>query len=837
MNAAPLPVDDVLAQVIAALREQPSAVIHAPTGAGKTTRVPPAILAAGLAGERQVIVVEPRRVAARAAARRMAAESGTRLGDAIGYHVRFDRCAGLATRLIVMTPGILLHSLQVDPYLERAAVVIFDEFHERGLESDLALGLVRLIQQTVRPELRIVAMSATLAAERVAAYLGGCPVIASDGRLFPVEVRYEPRPPTAPWPTAAADAAARLLRLTKGDILVFLPGWQEIRQTARALEATASARDFAVMPLHGDLSPAEQDAVLGRCDRRKVILSTNVAETSLTIDGVTGVVDTGLAREMDYDAGVGLDRLRVVSVSQASADQRVGRAGRTAPGVCIRLWSESSHRARPDHTEPEIRRVDLAGAVLMLLALGERDPLHFPWVEPPSADAVDRALALLNLLEAADGVEITDLGRQLARLPVHPRLGRMLLDGVQLGQPHRVALAAAILAERDPFRRYKTAHRLPSESDLLDRVEVLEQFETAGRLETPLGELDGGAARFVLRARDQLGRAIAGTARFEHSDADEAVLRSLCAAFPDRVCRRRNPGGRKGVMVGGRGVRLDNRSAVTRPTLFLAVDIEAGGDESVVRIASAIERDWLSARHLSKSTDVEFDDASGRLIARRRTRFRDLVVEEVEAPPPAGAAAAQALAEAAMARADRVLPAPDSPAGLFRLRLRCLDSWRPELGLPSLDDAELRELITWLAPSCRSLAELQSADWLGAMRGKLTPEQLRTVDREAPEYLTVPSGRSIALMYEEGRPPVLAVRVQELFGQRETPTVAGGRIPVVLHLLAPNNRPQQVTCDLASFWANTYPVVRKELRARYPKHAWPEDPLHAEPESRSKRKG
>jgi ATP-dependent helicase HrpB len=829
-------VDEVLDAIVSVLRVGPAVVVRAPTGAGKTTRVPPALLDAGLAGHRQVIVVEPRRVAARAAARRMAAERGTRLGDEIGYHVRFDRCAGPSSRLVVMTPGVLLQLVHADPFLERAGVVVFDEFHERGLDGDLALGLARLIQQSVRPELRVVAMSATLAAQRVAEYLGGCPVVASEGRQFPVDVVYEPRAGAAPWPDAAAEAAGRLLRRTDGDLLVFLPGWQEIRQTARALESLATARNLAVMPMHGDLSPAEQDAVLGRSDRRKVILSTNVAETSVTIDGVTGVVDTGLARELSYDAGVGLDRLSVVNVSKASAEQRAGRAGRTAPGICIRLWSESSHRTRPDQTEPEVRRVDLAGSVLLLLALGERDLVRFPWVEPPPADAVTRALTLLRALDAIDGLSVTDVGRQLVRLPVHPRLGRMLLEGSRLGQPGPVALAAALLAERDPFRRLTARPRPASESDVLDRVEALEQFERDGRFETPLGELDGAAARFVLRARDQLYRAVDASGAPPPESRDAAVLRSLVVAFADRVCRRRNPGGRKGVMVGGRGVRLDGRSAVTRPALFVAVDVDAGGDESNVRIASAARREWLPRRELTESLDVEFDEASGRVVARRRTRFGDLVIDDAEAPPPAGAPAARALAAAARARPQRVLPGDDSPAARLRTRVRCLAAWRPDLGLPDLHDDGFLELIDWLAPACRSLGELRDADWLGALRGRLTNDQLRAVDREAPETWVLPSGRTVALAYAVGRPPVLAARIQEMFGLRDTPCVAGGRVPVLLHLLAPNDRPQQVTSDLASFWVNTYPLVRKELRARYPKHAWPDDPLAAEPQSRPRRR-
>ena len=453
LTRLPLPIDPVLPDVVAALRRGPAVVARAPPGAGKTTRVPPALLDAGVAGAGRVVVLEPRRVAARAAARRMAAERGGRLGDEVGYQVRFDRQYGPQTRILVVTPGILLRMLQDDPFLESAGVVVFDEFHERGLESDLALGMVRLVQQTVRPELRVVVMSATLAVEHISAYLGGCPVVEGEGRQYPVEIAYEPRPERLPWPAAAARAAERLLDRTDGDLLVFLPGLQEIRQTAHHLEIGRRERGLAVLPLYGDLPAEQQDAALTPLDRRKIVLATNVAETSVTVEGVAGVVDTGLARTLTFDPGVGLDRLRLTPISRASADQRAGRAGRTRPGVCVRLWSAASHLGRAEQTEPEIRRVDLAGAVLQLMGLGEADVSRFPWLEPPPAATVGQALTLLRRLGAVDEQGVTELGRTLARLPVHPRLARLLVEGPRWGWPDRAALAAALLAERDPFAR------------------------------------------------------------------------------------------------------------------------------------------------------------------------------------------------------------------------------------------------------------------------------------------------------------------------------------------------------------------------------------------------
>ncbi len=845
MTRVPLPIDPVLPELLDALRRQPSAVLRAPTGAGKTTRVPPALLDAGLAGSGRIVILEPRRLAARAAARRMAFERGGRVGDEVGYHVRFDRQCGPLTRILVVTPGILLRMLHDDPFLEATGVVVFDEFHERSLDNDLALGIVRLVQQTVRPELRLVVMSATLAVDAVSAYLGGCPVIASEGRLFPVEVVCEPRPEGRPLHAAVAGAVRRLLDQTPGDLLVFLPGLAEIRQSAHDLEPLARERDLAVMPLHGDLPPEQQDAALLPQSRRKVVLSTNVAETSVTVEGVTGVVDTGLARALVFDPGVGLDRLKLTPISRASADQRAGRAGRTQPGICIRLWSASAHRARPEQTEPEIRRADLTGAVLQLLCLGEKDVLRFPWLEPPREATVSQALALLRRLGAVER-DVTALGRTLARLPVHPRLGRLLVEGQRRGEAERTALAAALLSERDPFPRTlgddSRGQQHATPSDVLDRVEALEELERTGRTSSHLGTLHRSAARFVLRARDQLLRSLRHELRHgrPHSSAnprsDDGVLRAFLAAFPDRLARRRETGSRRGVMVGGRGVRLVESSGVTESELFVCVDVDAGQRETLVRQASAVERDWLPPERVTTAVEVFFDAEAERVSARRRVRFEDLVLDEVQAALPADEEVARVLAAAASARLDRVRPADDSPAGLCLTRVRGLDQWMPELGLPTFDEAEMREVLTWLCHGCRSFDDLRRADWLEALRGRLTHAQRQAVERQAPERLPVPSGSLIALRYEVGRPPVLAVRIQEVFGLRDTPRVAGGRVPVLLHLLAPNHRPQQVTDDLASFWANTYPVVRKDLRARYPKHAWPEDPLTAAPESRPRRK-
>ena len=839
---APLPIDGVLPELIASLREGPAAVLIAPTGAGKTTRVPPALWVAGIGEGRRIVMLEPRRIAARAAARRMAEEGGWTLGREVGYQVRFESRAGPETKILVVTEGILVQRLQADPFLEDVGVVIFDEIHERSLATDLSLAMARRVQREVRPDLRLLAMSATLDPGPVAAFLGGCPTIESRGRLYPVDVRHAERPDDRPLPVQVASGVRRVLGATSGDVLVFLPGVGEIQRSAEALAGLAAEADLAVLPLYGDLPAEKQDEVLRPLDRRKVVLATNVAETSITIDGVTAVVDSGLVRRLRFDPATGLDRLELGKISRASADQRAGRAGRQAPGLCLRLWPAWDHAALPERETPEIARVDLTGPALQLRAWGESDLAAFGWFEAPEPAALSAASLLLRQLGATDEHGVTALGRTLARLPVHPRLGRLLVEGHRLGHTREAALLAALLAERDPFPRAarREGPRRSSRSDLLDRLDALEAFE---RRETS-GEdrLNPGAARFVLRARDQLAdlaRRELGRANGGGMDRDEALLRALLAAYPDRLTRRREPRSPRGVLLGGRGVRLSEESAVLEPALFLSIEVGSGPagpqGEALVRLASAVEPEWLPPERLRTTVDLAFDPERERVIAWKRTRLDDLVLSETEVPPDADAAAGM-LARAAAERLDRALPLDDPEVASFLARARCLHEWMPDLGLPALDEAFLRGLTSILAAGRKSFAELRRAPLLDALRGALSWEQLQALEREVPERLEVPSGSRIRLAYEPGRPPVLAARIQEMFGLAETPRVAASRVPVLLHLLAPNGRPQQVTHDLRSFWENTYPQVRKELAGRYPKHAWPQDPWNARPERRPQRR-
>jgi ATP-dependent helicase HrpB len=840
-----LPIDEVLPQLCEALRERPAAVLRAPTGAGKTTRVPPALLEAGLTGGKALVMLEPRRLAARAAARRIAFERGSEVGGEVGYHVRFERKASRATRILVVTEGLLVRMLQEDPFLSEFGAVVFDEFHERSLHTDLALALVRRVQRDARADLKLVVMSATIATAPVAQWLGGAPVVESEGRLFPVAIEYAQDEDDRPLPAQVAGAALRAFSASSGDVLAFLPGVGEIRRAREELEGRAARSGARVFELYGDLPSAEQDEVLRPSPQRKIVLATNVAETSVTIAGVTAVVDSGMARVSRYDPGVGLDRLEQERISRASADQRAGRAGRTQPGRCLRLWTERVQRSLRAEEEPEIRRVDLCAPVLQLFSFGEGDAFAFPWFETPPRAALERALELLRELGALERGGLSAIGRALARLPVHPRIGRLLLEGARAGVLEEAALAGALVGERDPFLRRPgnaRASRHRSDSDVWDRILALEDFERSGSGASRVGELNRGAAAFVLRARDALLRDAerASGERAEGPGDEVAFRRALLAAYPDRVVCRRAGEPQRGVLVGGRGVKLADESAVHDGELYVAVEIDAGraGEraEGLVRQASRVEREWLRQELLRSDVEVGFDEASGRVVGWKRTRYIDLVLDEVQANVSEEEAARE-LARAAARDVPRALGLEREEVAGYLARVRSLAQWMPEAGLPALGDAELAEWLPEICAGKRSFEELQKSDLVGFVRAKLGWKLAQIVESEAPERIGVPSGSQIRLEYQVGKPPVLAVRIQEVFGLADTPRVAGGRVRVLMHLLAPNYRPQQVTDDLRSFWSKAYFEVRKDLRARYPKHAWPEDPWNAPPQRKGGRRG
>jgi ATP-dependent helicase HrpB len=654
--------------------------------------------------------------------------------------------------------------------------------------------------------------------------------------MFPVETRYLKHGDRRDLVELVATAVPEAVRGTTGHVLVFLPGVGEIMRCERELAPALERQGHSVMTLFGDLPPEQQDRVLEETGRRKVILATNVAETSLTIPGVTAVVDSGLARQLRVTHATGLPRLELVPISKAAADQRAGRAGRTAAGICWRLWDEAAHHHRRDSEPPEAVRGDLAGPLLQLLTIGEA--ADFPWLDAPPPEALDaasRLLRQLGALETDGGADrVTPLGRELSRVPAHPRLGRLLLAGAARGVLRETAIAAALLSERDPFRpaRHTGGPRdritVRTRSDVVDRVAALQAFHAGLDSGDPNLEVHPGGGGNVLRVAEQLYRIVEPCSP-RAADPQTSLMRALLEAFPDRVTRLRPGAQDRGTMVGGRGVRLDAGSRVRGEPLFLAIDIDDAAGEAGARQASAIERSWLdegglAAANLRVGDEIVFHPSRRQVEARRRTAWMDLVLDETPIAIADADAAAAVLAREAATQWDRVAPAADTAAGGFLARIRWLATTMPDLDLPTLDDSTLKAMLPDVCGGLRTLEEVRTADWLSRLQGVVGFDRLRDIETLAPPQLELPTGKRHRLVYDGAGPPILAVRIQELFGVGETPRIAGGRVPVLLHLLGPNHRPQQVTADLAGFWANTYPKVRQELRRRYPKHAWPDDP-------------
>jgi ATP-dependent helicase HrpB len=825
-----LPILACLDEIVTTLTDATPVVVKAPPGAGKTTGVPPALLRSKTLGDGKILLIQPRRLAARAAASRLAALQRCKLGTQVGYQIRFDHRATKQTQLIAMTTGMLLRRLQSDPLLEDVSCVILDEFHERSLEIDLALGMVHRIRSTFRPELRLVVMSATLDPQPIADFIGGRPIV-SEGRAYPVTIHYTTSILREPMEKQIAEKLPQLLSETNGDVLVFLPGVGEIHRAQRELASRPWSKSLAIHPLYGDLTIQEQDEVLEPGAERKVILSTNVAETSVTIPGVTGVLDTGFVRMMNVDRRVGLPKLERQSISKASAEQRAGRAGRTQPGVCYRLWPEAIHRSRPEQDLPEISRGDLAAATLQLAAWGERDVEDFPWLTPPKDSAVHHAKNLLRQLSAIDEAgNITPTGHRMAALPIHPRMARFLLKSEELGIREAASLAVAVLTERDPTRGLLDTGSILHRCDVYAKVSQLRSALSDGK-----SHRNSNAIKNAKRIANQLERLLQQTASVESTAPDDEVdsggteeermRRSLLSAFPDRLARRRQDDATKGVMVGGRGVRRSKRASVRESELFLCIDIDAGGSEATVHVASDIDEDWLAPERLRTETEYEFQPTSRAVIARRCTYFEDLLLHStpVECKPHAQTTALLAQ----HARLDLAACFPKNHATEeFLQRVRFLNTAMPNEGLPALDEQAVDEVLLDLCQRCTSISELSQSPWLDHLRGRYSYEQIQKIDRYAPAKMTVPSGNTIAIRYQEGKRPRMEVRIQEIFGWNASPRLAQ-TVPLQLHLLGPNYRPQQITDDLENFWAETYTHIRKELRRRYPKHHWPENPLTA----------
>jgi len=872
------------------LRAGPSLVIEAPPGAGKTTRVPAALIAGGLvAGE--VVVLEPRRLAARLAARRVAEELGERPGETVGYQVRHEDVSGPGTRIRYVTEGLLTRRLLSDPRLAGVGAVILDEFHERHLQGDLALALLRRLQRTARPDLKVVAMSATLDAAPVAAWLGA-PTLRSEGRRFEVALEH-----LTPEEAARADdrledkvarAVKRVLREEPdGHVLVFLPGAAEIRWCAQRLGGLSEG-GVDLLALHGDLPPEEQDRAVRPSSRRKVILSTNVAETSVTIEGVVAVVDSGLARIASHSPWSGLPTLEVRKIARAAAAQRAGRAGRTRAGRCLRLYTRHDHDARPDFETPEVEREDLSEAFLALAGVGVlAEPGAFEWFEAPPAPAAEAARALLSRLGAVDGRGvITPLGRRLLALPAHPRQARLALEAADRGAAAEGALLAALLGERDLRDRRSPDGSTLAPTGPSDLLELSGLFEEAARARFDPDRcrrigVNAGAAQAVERTRRQLERAVRSvggvgrraatstptstptatptatptptptptqkrpTTGLTHvTPVEEALLFATLAAYPDRVARRRAAGGDEVVLVGGGSARLDPASVVREAALLVAVDAEerrgdrrphgtpgASRAEARVRVASAVTQEMLLELFPGA---VQYDEAvawnaqAERVEATERLRYEDLVLEEVRASKPDPGLVAARLAEEALARGARAFA---EAGALDRLlaRIALVARHAPALGLEPPGEADLAAALTDLCQGRRSFADLREADLPGALLARLPGAARAALDRLAPERLTLPGGRGVRVEYEAGRAPWIESRLQDFFGLAQGPSVAGGAVPLTLHLLAPNLRAVQVTTDLAGFWERHYPALRRELGRRYPRHAWPEDPRHATP--------
>jgi ATP-dependent helicase HrpB len=819
-----LPIDASLPQITATLRSHSSLVLVAAPGAGKTTRVPPAIIRDAVLQKDSphLIMLQPRRVAARAAAERIAEEQKWRLGEEVGYHIRLEKRYTPRTGVRILTEAILTRMLLGDPALEGIGCVLLDEFHERSIHSDLALAFLREVQQTIRPDLKIVVMSATLEAGPVAAFLGGAPVINVEGRVFPVDVAYRPRG-DRPLDTYVADIVDEALS-HEGDVLAFLPGVGEIDRVRRALGSLGEG--IQVLPLHGSLSSEEQQRALrpAAAGRRKIILATNIAETSLTIDGVRIVIDSGLARVASFDPGRGMNRLDLERISKASTTQRAGRAGRQAPGKAFRLWSETEQKHLADYNVPEIHRIDLASAILAVHAWEPRDARTFPWFDLPEEPLLVAAEDLLRQLGAlSEKGSITEDGRQMLQLPAHPRIARLLLSAIGTPLLEEAVTLAAILEEDA---------RSSGAGDLL------------AKLHRPAAHLD--------RAREQLTR-IARQLAPSRKPAIQETTDLLLLAFPDRIARRRGNDPHAGVMVGGMGVRLSPEAltpAIAAAPLFLALDPHhAPGQkksEAVVRTAVAVPLDTIARLfpgEVQTRVALEYDTEKEKVIAFTRRQFRDLVLAEdphgrVD-PELAGPVLAAALWPAA-----RDLFLRDERAARLLARIALLRHAMPEQNWPLLDAVWLGELLTAACAGKRSLAELRDGNALSdAIRSALAYPLDRQLDQFAPETLQVPSGSNIKLDYSlptsattPPPTPVLAVRLQELFGLTETPRIAGGRLPVLLHLLSPGYKPMQITSDLKSFWSSAYFEVRKDLRVRYPKHKWPDDPLTAQPEAKGRRR-
>ncbi|WP_454643160.1 ATP-dependent helicase HrpB [Bradyrhizobium liaoningense] len=816
----PLPIDAVLDDLSRTLEANNAAVLVAPPGAGKTTRVPLALLDAPWAKDRKIIVLEPRRIAARASADRMAKSLGERAGETVGYRVRFGSKISRATRIEVVTEGIFTRQILDDPELSGVAAILFDEFHERSLDADLGLALARDAQTGLREDLRILVMSATLDGARVAKLLGDAPVVESEGRAFPVETRYLGRKADAPIERQMADAIASALRADSGSVLAFLPGAAEIRRTQNFLGERVHDASIEIVPLFGALDAAVQDRAIAPAPRgsRKVVLATSIAETSLTIEGVRIVVDSGLARVPRYEPDIGLTRLETVRASRAAVDQRRGRAGRTEPGVCYRLWDEPQTASLAAYTQPEILSADLSSLVLDLAQWGVTDPAALSFLDPPPQPAWKEAKSLLSELNALDGDgRITAEGKSLRALALPPRLARMIVDSHRAGSGEAAAEIAAIITERGLG------------GDSVDLEHRRDQFR---RDRSPRA---AGARDLARRWASQVA---ASEKAAQQEDLSTGLM--LAYAFPDRVARNRGNG--SFVLANGRGASVEQTSSLARAPYIAIGEMTGTAASGRILLAAQITQDEIEghfAEHIETADEISFDRGAMALRARRRRVLHAITLSEATLAVSPSEETARILADGLIAAGLDRLPWSKT-AKQWRDRVMFLRKAEGEVWPDLSDDGLIARRDDWLVPALYdkiALKDVSAGDLSDALMALLPWEMRARLDREAPTHFEAPTGSALAIDYEAEQGPTIAVRLQELFGLNTHPSVAGGKVPLVLELLSPAQRPVQVTRDLPGFWRGSYAAVRSDLRGRYPRHPWPDDPANALPTRRAKPRG
>ncbi|MED1954330.1 ATP-dependent helicase HrpB [Brevibacillus centrosporus] len=831
-----LPIEEIMPSLIARLREHTNAVLVAAPGAGKTTRVPLALRDEPWLGGRRILLLEPRRLAARTSARYMAQALGEQVGETVGYRVKMDAKVGPRTRIEVITEGVLTRMLQADPALEDVGLILFDEFHERSLHADLGLALSLQTQNLFREDLRIVVMSATLDAAAVAEMLGGVPVIQSEGRAFPVETRYLDRQMSGRLEPNVVQKIREALTQDEGDILVFLPGAKEIRRVEAGLQESSLPVNTVVAPLYGALLQDAQDMAIqpGVAGQRKIVLATSIAETSLTVEGVRIVIDSGLMRVPRFSPRTGMTRLETTRVSKASADQRRGRAGRLAKGVCYRMWTEQEQRGLIAHTTPEIREADLTSLALELAAWGVDDPAELAWLDEPPKAALEHAQELLIQLGAMDsGRKITSHGRDLVEMGLHPRIAHMIRAATERGLAEVACELAALLGERDILRG-----RAHLDADLRLRLEALRSVDQKGVGSMAEVEVDEGACQRIWQEASHFKQSWVNRQK-ENDEAGDPLsqIGSLLAeAYPDRIGQRRDSG--KYLLCNGRGAVFATEQALAYAPYIVAAELDDQGTDSRIVLAASVTEAQLEevcAKSIEEETAVWWEKSSQSVRARKRTRLGALILRETPVSQADPEAVTAALLSGIASEGLGLLPWSRSARQMQErlVFMHRLDSAWPDVS----DEALLAALEEWLGPhvhGCRSRDDLSRLSLTAILEAMLSWNQRRELDEHAPTHIVVPSGSRIPIDYSSPQSPALSVRLQELFGWSKTPRIGMGRIPLTLHLLSPAQRPVQVTRDLASFWQNAYFEVKKDLKGRYPKHYWPDDPLQAIPTNRTR---